>query len=48
VASSEALDVPHQAMCPASHCHIRMVIEMASDLPVFFVIVSSVVAYNHS
>jgi hypothetical protein len=39
VASSEARDVLHRAMHPASHHHIRMAIEIASDLPAFFVVV---------
>jgi hypothetical protein len=49
VASSEALDVLHWAMHPTLYRCIRiMVIETASNLPVFFVIVDSVVAHNHS
>jgi hypothetical protein len=35
VASSDALDVLHQAMCPASYRRIRMVIKFASNLPAF-------------
>jgi hypothetical protein len=31
VASSEALDVLHRAMCPVSYHHIRMAIELASN-----------------
>jgi hypothetical protein len=38
VASSEALDVLHWAMHPASHHCIRMVIEVVCDTPAFFVI----------
>jgi len=41
VASSEALDVLHRAMCPVSHRRIRMVIEIVVDLPAFFVAVDS-------
>jgi hypothetical protein len=41
VASSEAPDVLHWAMCPASYRRIRMAIEIASDLPAFFVVVYS-------
>ncbi len=48
VASSEAWSVLHRAMRPASYLHIAMVIETASDFPVFFVIVNSVVAHNRS
>ena len=36
VASSEALDVLHQAMRPAWHRRIRMVIEIIVDFPAFF------------
>jgi hypothetical protein len=39
VASSEALDVLHRAMRPASYRRIRMAIEIANDLPAFFVVV---------
>jgi hypothetical protein len=38
VAPSEALVVLYQAMRPASYRHIRMAIEIASDLPAFFVV----------
>jgi hypothetical protein len=49
VASSEALYVLHWAMCPVSYRRIiRMVIEMASSFPLFFIIVNSVVVHNHS
>jgi hypothetical protein len=37
VASSEALDVLHRAMRPTWHRCILMVIEIAVDLPAFFV-----------
>jgi hypothetical protein len=40
VASSEALDVLHQVMCPTLYCCIAMAIEIASDLPVFFILVN--------
>jgi hypothetical protein len=39
VASSEAPDVLHWEMCPALYRRIRMAIEIASDLPAFFVVV---------
>jgi len=35
VASSEALDVLYQAMCPASYRCIATAVEIASDLPSF-------------
>jgi hypothetical protein len=38
VASSEALDVLHRAMCPASYRRIRMAIKIASNLPSCFVV----------
>jgi hypothetical protein len=41
VASSEALDVLHRAMCPMSYRRICMAIEIANDLPAFFVVVDS-------
>jgi hypothetical protein len=41
VASSEAPDVLHREMCPASYRRIRMAIEIASELPAFFVVVYS-------
>jgi hypothetical protein len=41
VASSEALDVLHWAMCPPSYCCIAMAIEIASNSPAFFVAVDS-------
>jgi hypothetical protein len=37
VALSEALDVLHWAMSPASYCCIAMAIEIVVDLPAFFV-----------
>jgi hypothetical protein len=39
VASSEALDVIHRAMCPASYRRICMAIEIASETPITFFIV---------
>jgi len=42
VASSETLDVLHQPMWPALYRRIRMAIEIASDLPAFFVVVYTV------
>jgi hypothetical protein len=44
--SSEALDVLHSAMHPALHRRIRMVIEVASDSPAFFVIADYLFAHN--
>jgi hypothetical protein len=41
VASSEALDVLHWAMCPALYRHLCMAIEIASDSPAFFVVIDS-------
>jgi hypothetical protein len=46
VASSEALDVLHRAIRPASYRRIRMAIKIASDLSVFFVIVNSLLPAN--
>jgi hypothetical protein len=46
VASSEALDKLHQAMCPAWHRRIRMVIEIVVGLPAFFCI-DFIVGHNH-
>jgi hypothetical protein len=48
VASSEALDVLHWVMRPALHRRIRMVIEVASNLPAFFVVTDYLFAYNLS
>jgi hypothetical protein len=39
-ASSEALDVLHQVMCPTLYCCIAMAIEIASNLPVYFILVN--------
>ncbi len=38
VAPSEALDVLYRAMGPMLYCRIRMAIEIAIDLPAFFVV----------
>jgi hypothetical protein len=48
VASREALDVLHWAMRPASHRRICMVIEVASNLPAFFVVADYLLAHNLS
>jgi hypothetical protein len=48
VASSEALDVIHRAMRPASYRLTRMAIKIASDSPAFFVVVDSFAAHYHS
>jgi hypothetical protein len=48
VASSKAWDVFHWAMCTALYCHIRMAIEITSNLPLFFVVVDFIVGHNHS
>jgi hypothetical protein len=48
VASHEATDALHQAMCIAPYCPGGMAIKMVVDLPAFFVFVDSVVAHNHS
>jgi hypothetical protein len=48
VASSEAPDVFHRAMCPASYRCICMAIEIASDSPEFFVIADYLFALNLS
>ena len=48
VASSEALDVLYWAMCPALYRCIAMAIEIAIDLPAFFVITNFIVAHNSS
>jgi hypothetical protein len=39
MASSEAMDVLHRAMRPASYRRIRMAIEITSNLPAFFIVV---------
>ena len=46
VASTEALDVLHWAMHPASYRRIRMAIEIASDSPAFFVVADSLLPTN--
>jgi hypothetical protein len=46
VASSEAQDVLYQAMRPASYCRIRMVVEITSEVGVFFCIVNFVIVRN--
>jgi hypothetical protein len=46
VASSEARDVLHRAIRPASYRLIRMATKIASNLRVFFVIVNSVIVDN--
>jgi hypothetical protein len=48
VASSEALDVVDRAMRPALYRRIHMAIEIASNLPAFFVVLEFVVGHNHS
>jgi hypothetical protein len=48
VASHEATDALHQAMCIAPYCFGSMTINMVINLPAFFVIADSVVAHNHS
>jgi len=48
MALSEAQDVLHRAMCPTLHCRIRMAIEIASNLPAFFIIVNLLIAHNVS
>jgi hypothetical protein len=46
VASSEARDVLHRAMCPTSYRRIRTVIKITSTFPAFFLFINSVVAHN--
>jgi hypothetical protein len=46
VASSEALDVRYQVMCHALYRRIHMAIKIASDLPLFFVVVNFIVGHN--
>jgi len=41
VAPSEALDVFYWVMRPASYCRISMAIEIARDLPAYFVVADS-------
>jgi hypothetical protein len=47
-ASSEALDVLHWAMCPASHRRIGMVIKVTSNSPAFFVVTDYLFAHKLS
>jgi hypothetical protein len=46
VAFSEALDVRYWVMCLASSRPIRMAIKIASNLPLFFVVVDFIVGHN--
>jgi len=46
VASSEALDVLHREIRPASYRRIRMAIKIASNSPAFFVITYSLLPTN--
>jgi len=46
VASSEARDVLHRAMRPASRHRIRMAIEITSNLPACFVVDNSLLHTN--
>jgi hypothetical protein len=46
VASSEALDKLHQAMCPALYHRICMVIKIPRNSPAFFAIVDYLFAHN--
>jgi hypothetical protein len=48
VASHEAMDVLHQAMCPALHRHVRMVIKTTSVLLAFFVVTDYLFAHKLS
>ena len=48
VASSEAPDVLHRTMRPASYRQTRMAIEITSNLPAFVVVVDSLFAHNLS
>jgi len=47
VASSVALDVLHWAICIASDRCIAVAMEMAGNLPAFFVALISLLAHNH-
>jgi hypothetical protein len=47
VASHEAMDAIHRAMHPASHCHIRIAIKIASVRRVFIAAINFVVGHNH-
>jgi hypothetical protein len=46
VASSEALDVRNWAMRPALYRLIRIAIEIANKLPLFFVVLNLIVGHN--
>jgi hypothetical protein len=46
VASSEAWDVCHWAMRPASDCRIRMAIKIVSDSPAFLVVADYLFAHK--
>jgi hypothetical protein len=48
VASSKALDMLHRSMRPAWYRRIRMAIEIASNLPAFFVVANFIVDHNPS
>jgi hypothetical protein len=48
VASSKAWDVFYQVMHPALYRRIRMAIEIANNLPAFFVVVDFIVGHNCS
>jgi hypothetical protein len=44
VASSEALDLLHRAMCAVMHRHIAIAIKTASKVGVFFIVICLLVA----
>jgi hypothetical protein len=46
VASSEALNVCYQVMHHALYRRIHMAIKIASDLPLFFIVVDFIVGHN--
>jgi hypothetical protein len=46
VASSEALDVRYWAMRHTLYCRIHMAIKIASDFPLFFIVVDFIVGHN--
>jgi hypothetical protein len=48
VASHEATDAIHWAMCTTPYHLGGMMIKIVVNLPAFFVIANSVVAHNHS
>jgi hypothetical protein len=48
VASSEALDVCYLEMRHAKDRRIHKAIEIASNLPAFFVVVNFIVGHNYS